>query len=722
MRKYNYFSKHERMVKAIMRSAGLSKNQTRCLAGYLALLERNNGVYFVVNVLKERTMALLHAKAEEYETRGGFWTGPFRPVHAMSVRGPKGLERALNVLKLHGLFKAPAASRTTYKVLATELGRPKDVFGQFGLPRLETFTDHSRGIKIQHDGYYPNSIKRCPIGKASVPEYLMIPKDHIESMDYFPSHVVLHYNYYKALVGKDMPSLDHFEQLKLIQNLKGRVRYRLCRQFGVVGLLSDDCAGSVSVLVKDGSLKQRVIANASRILQLACSPVHNWCMEFLRRHPSSFVFDQLGGVEWVALQLATRKPLSSIDLKSASDNIPLMPQIRLVQKYVPSLSEPLRIFYEVSRMVYRTPTDITVKWTCGSPMGVKGSFGLFTIFLMFLIEKVGGAGKYAIVGDDIVVHSEYTKKVLTVLGRYDIPISKQKSLFDHYGIAEFCGKIILPDRALNAFKAPRLNLDKDPIGVLTQYGRRILRFLPGKIPYNYILSLQKVQALIENDELEVIVQLSKKELKDDRLEIGGFSRSQLSRLLPPSRVIEIPKIIGKDSRATPEQREQLFDLSSDVQRALNFFQEGNFEWIRRVYGAEAEQLSLQSILAWTVPLNDPDLINILISDPHFRGKRERVENGETIDMMFFQMSVVVSGISLGTVNPSASDLLQVEANDLLRRRKDSVFETRLKLQGSRIERRHVRKLVKFASHLKRFYNKNQSSLSSARKAVRRTKS
>ena len=551
-----YCRKHELEIKFIMRSGGLSKNQTLCLSGHLARLEQYMGPKGLVETLKDRTRALIEDGTDPFKTRKGYWVGPFRPVHKIARKGRRGLDKAISILRLYGCFKARPATEKTYVKLARELSAPSDYVGFDALLYPRRFTKHFQGIHHHYDDIYPMSTRKTPLGNRSVPEFKVLPVDYIRSMDHFPKHVEQFYTYYKLLVGEGMPSIDHYREIMSKKEmlfykdrpyrLKGRSR----KSRGTSPYISgNDVAGRVTILNTDGALKQRQVANANRILQLACSPVHNCTMAFLREYPSSFVFDQLKGIEWISTKLRLGWTFSSIDLKSASDNIPLGLQIRFLKEMVPSLSTPLEVFYEVSRMEYLTPYIRPVVWSCGSPMGVKGSFGLFCVYLMSLLEHVGAHGSYAIVGDDIVVKSEFTVPVISILGNYGVPISKQKSLFDHFRFAEFCGKIIDRLGPFKSSKATKIDLIKNPTGLLRQFGKRALRFIPkGKLTYREVLTLVHFHKYEEMGIVDAIRILASKDEETDSVNPGGLSYSQLIRLTPSTIPKDDRMILSKDVR------------------------------------------------------------------------------------------------------------------------------------------------------------------------------
>lgn len=583
-----YFITHCNEIRAIMLTSGLSVNQARCLAGHLAQLERHNGIGYAVNILKGRIIALLNKNSDSYKRRDGFWTGPFRPISKLARRGRKGLKRALDVLKLFRLFRAEEASRFDYLNAQRSLAESTDNFALDAKIYPYRFLEAFQGIRPNdYDTIYPMSWRKAPLGGTKLPEVWVTPKEHIMSMDYFPKHVLNHYMVYAKLVGIDLPSRTHFENIiKLREGVSKRRWSKRSKQLRLVS--RHDVAGAVTYLTKDGSLKLRLIANANRILQLAVSPVHNFCMEFLRKHPSSFVYDQRGGVEWVTKQFKLGYSLSSIDLKSASDNIPLLPQILFLKKVRPSLSESLDIFYEVSRMEFLTPhEDIRIRWTCGSPMGVKGSFGLFTVFLMSIFEYVSARDAYAIVGDDIVVRSSHTVAIRNSLASLNIPISTQKSLFDHCRFAEFCGKIIDAYGDLGVRKS-YLTPHQSPIEIVKQYGRRALRWFPHHLSKKQQGSLLKFLFYQQEGVFDAFGILEEKSEKKV-FSTGGLSWVQLA------------KLVQLDSKE--------LDFALTRYEQLSKSEQTNYEKLRWERSTQALELladhSLVEVVSWKILISHP---------------------------------------------------------------------------------------------------------------------
>jgi hypothetical protein len=192
--------------------------------------------------------------------------------------------------------------------------------------------------------------------------------------------------------------------------------------------------------------------------------------------PECFVFDQDGGADWVSQRLKESWHLTSLDLKSATDNIPLSNQLALMRQLLPDYLEELEMFSDISRMSWTTPHPFFVRWEVGHPMGVNASFPLFTTWLVDLFYQVGAAGRFCIVGDDLVFDSSYESEVLARLGVLNVPVNRGKSLFSDRFFAEFVGRIIDSVGSLDVFKASPFSYS-DPLGLIRQYGKSAIEFL-----------------------------------------------------------------------------------------------------------------------------------------------------------------------------------------------------------------------------------------------------
>lgn len=425
----------------------------------LTQLEKTRGIKSTVSILRERAHCLVTSSLKGFKRdKDGHWVGPWRHLERLALRGRRGLRRALRILKLSGYFVHPAPIRRDYQLLKAQL-EVTPVRSRW----LKLSTDLRSHVmfEFKHDVSYPLSTKRCPLqGGLMLPEVLVSPKEHIESLTEFPNLMVDYYAVFKALVGSDLPSRSFYLQL--------------------VGS-SEDCAGKISLLAKDRGMKLRPIANCNRVLQLAISPLHNSLWTTMELVPECFVYNQDAGATWVQGMLVNGYVLTSLDLKSASDNIPLDPQLDLAHDLYPWLGNEINIFARVARMYFRTPyKDVSIRYGTGHPMGVSASFGLFTIWLINLFYHMGAHGAFCIVGDDLVFDSSFESELLAYLQLYGVPVNRGKSLFSNSLYCEFVGRVIDVHGSLNVYKASPFTR-VDPLGVVRQYGLKGLSLGPSKL-------------------------------------------------------------------------------------------------------------------------------------------------------------------------------------------------------------------------------------------------
>jgi hypothetical protein len=304
------------------------------------------------------------------------------------------------------------------------------------------------------------STKRAPYKEGrKLAEVLMSPREHIESTGEFPQFCLEFYPELSSLIGKDIPPKSFY--------------------LDKAGEKAFDVAGSVSLLTKDRGLKLRLVANCNRILQLCVSPLHNFLMKIMQTVPECYVFSQDRGAEWVSNRLSKGWSLTSLDLKSATDNIPLSNQLALLSQIAPEYRTELAMFHRIARMSWHTPHPFFLRWEVGHPMGVNASFGLFTVWLINLFYHIGAEGRFCIVGDDIVFDSLFESHIIARLAALNVPISRGKSLFSDSIFAEFVGRVLDKHGSLDVYKGAPYSV-KDPLGIVRQYGRAAIEFLGPK--------------------------------------------------------------------------------------------------------------------------------------------------------------------------------------------------------------------------------------------------
>jgi len=479
----------------VMRACGLTSGEAGTILHWMRTVEQSHDIRFVVNELKRRMMCLLDSSKVHYRKHDdGTWVGSFRPVSRLAKRGRRGLRMALRICRVYGIFMAPQPSLEDYVSEAKRLAEEDPIgFPYISLRRLPEGLPRRPSIK-SFDRNYPISGSKVPFEKGSLPEWSVTPAMHIQSFDSFPALALEFHGFFSKLVGPSMPDASHFEKLKAEK---------------------EDVIGNAVILCKDGGMKQRLIANVFPIIQLGLSRFHNTLYSVLRNLPNCHVFSQQEGVYWAVDRLKEGHKLSSVDLKSATDNIPLAPQIKLAKKLFPALAVDIELFERAARSPFRGGFGSIVKWNRGHPMGLKGSFPLFTLYLYALLSEYTNA--FAIVGDDLIIDAEVNLDELTST----LPVNQFKSLFDST-LGEFCGQIFDRKGSLQVYKASVQNLEKDPLGLIRQYGTRALRF---------IYASTKKATVKEVTELNFVANLTVNDWDKLRL---FLTESQVEKLMKPS--------------------------------------------------------------------------------------------------------------------------------------------------------------------------------------------
>jgi hypothetical protein len=458
-----YTVDHQIEIFDVLRGCGLSRCEVGSFYALLLSLEKGRGILDVINTLKLRSEGLLMPLESKFRRHSdNTWLGAWRIISRHASQGRRGLRNMLRVLKLGGLFTAPDPIRKDYLRVGVDISSQPELSYDFGPYRFTSYAslvaDRLQLSGLGYETDYPCSTTVVPLAPGkNESEYNLSPQVHIESLDHCPRLVLQFFRLFKELVGYSLPDQSHYETLVCSKAYK------------------HDVVGSISILTGDRGMKKRAVVNPFRLLQLGCSRLSNYLYSYLAAYDTCYVTDQEGGAVWVHQRLAEGLKLSSIDLKSASDNIPMLPQLQLVEQLFPVLGEELELFKRISRSHWWTPyEDVQLKYTRGHGMGLKGSFPLFTTWLLHMCEHVTeGRKAYAIVGDDLVIEAAFTEPVLRILGRFGIPVNYRKSILNS-NIAEFVGRIIDVHGNLEVYKASPLKLISDPLGLVRQYGAKAL--------------------------------------------------------------------------------------------------------------------------------------------------------------------------------------------------------------------------------------------------------
>jgi len=261
---------------------------------------------------------------------------------------------------------------------------------------------------------------------------------------------------------------------------------RLVKRSGRPSLPNPDYPiGSISFLQQE-SAKLRAVANPNRFVQWQNEPLQRVLSQWVNSREGVFVLDQEAGIQWIQDQLIKGEHLTSADLSSASDTLDYkqitdlmksdeFPLLKLSVEYFERCSSAP---WALSDWKAREITDLTtVRWKQGQPLGLAPSFSLLTATNLMaahsaVMENGGYSDSvpYAIVGDDIVIHSRYAEGYARAISALGGVANIEKSMSSDVR-AEFCSRIIEKDRVYRL--KPRYILDNEPQNLLTYSGTTV---------------------------------------------------------------------------------------------------------------------------------------------------------------------------------------------------------------------------------------------------------
>lgn len=251
--------------------------------------------------------------------------------------------------------------------------------------------------------------------------------------------------------------------------------------------------------IQNSGYKWRNAYMLSSYVQLSMKPLHKFLDRFIEKHFSyaSCVHNQTKGA-YLALQLAAEgKPIFSVDLSAATDRFPRSVSLDILsalngEKYAWAIED-------ICQHPFEFPFDgeEAIKMSVGQPMGLYGSFPLFTLSNILIartaetqalvldydmdetkLQCFRDGSSFKVLGDDVIfsdrnVALHYTQK-LRDLG---VEVSLQKSFEGRVG--EFAGFVILPSRdnmiAFRPYKVPNSQTVTNPVDFLHALGARVKR-------------------------------------------------------------------------------------------------------------------------------------------------------------------------------------------------------------------------------------------------------
>lgn len=486
-------TKEEKGVLAhIFQINGCSVNQTRGLLSLFDHLEKHKGTPFLVSYLKAIKSYILNDKVKPAVlpfsvSQKGIPKGHIGHLYKMAKSSRTGLRKALRILNVHGRWKADNISAKDYKEYISSIAKepkahclkPYAPFKSFKDPNLKflpTLAEFGVFDKLPSGG----GTSYLMGGKVKATRQVTA-SEHLDAM-------------------RDAPDLL-FNYASLVDAMSGNVRpFHFWQRLNAAGHVSNmpkmpirtgkNVLGVINCLTKDGSLKKRFIANAAKGWQIALSPIQNILQEYIRQYvPICVTFDQSEGIRRIIKWASEGKKIWSIDLTSATDNIPTMVYINMVDKYFQSIDnidvqESWELYKDIKQCAFKVPkVDDLAFQNTGQFMGLLPSKSELDHTVSMIATKAGGnSNNCAVNGDDFVTCEPKVAHRFTAIMKWlGVPIAKAKCIRAS-SLGEFSGKIADKHGQLPVFKGRASSFVDDPLGYVRQYGfKAINRILPDDI-------------------------------------------------------------------------------------------------------------------------------------------------------------------------------------------------------------------------------------------------
>jgi hypothetical protein len=426
-----------RRIRKRLVTVGVKPNDARTVACRLERLLKASGLVFGVSYLKEAGTLGLIKLGYNYQASGDPWVrvspAGWPKIFEGVIKYPEDIlisifsvARAVRLPVLND-FQVPAMVRPVIasEAVASDLMSNTCVFGAQTMLSGNTFT-YSR---------LSSSIWQLPRREG---------EDNL-------SYTIRVLKELKKVLG----NLPELRQLPYLPEFLDPIPDRYLRV-----IVSDDSAvESISGLwdiKQDRGMKARLFAWSPDVCQAILNPFKDGLLDLLSELCTDYTHDQIGGIGWVQGQLRQGKTCYSVDLKSATNNFPLEPQLKVlrvlgVPEYlIDTVVKLSRMpFWASPRLMSEVPSHLSwlvehpLKWNVGQPLGLVFSFPMFALCHNALLHGICRRHNvspdcFAILGDDIVIsdaliHEEY----LLLLQSSNVPVSHNKCVSGSY--AEFAG-------------------------------------------------------------------------------------------------------------------------------------------------------------------------------------------------------------------------------------------------------------------------------------------
>jgi len=212
---------------------------------------------------------------------------------------------------------------------------------------------------------------------------------------------------------------------------------------------SAEVAGHISLLQESGC-KARVVAVPNAWVQWLMEPLHSTLMDIIREDPNCAVFDQNRGGYFLQSLIERNRPVTCVDLSSATDRFPLQLQMGFLEGLgLETWADALR---EISEKEWLF-NDSLISYGTGQPMGVYGSWPLFHLTHVHLLRlcarEVGCRDtEFMVLGDDVIIsHEGLAHEYRSRLKQFGVSQSEAKSITSSE-LGQFAG--------FNAVRTPRI--------------------------------------------------------------------------------------------------------------------------------------------------------------------------------------------------------------------------------------------------------------------------
>lgn len=544
-----------------------------------------NAAYLLKEKQVTKAISLLRSESIAH-TSDGMVKGHFRPIISNFVHSkrPAVVKRAATLLRSYTALRDKSVSLQVWRKGLLTITSPK--------PRTAEYEESILKAKLLIDtaldslGY--DRIDKYPSNRTSVSRLVIRRQDfclsNLKPFTSCYSPVPLDPEIRERPYGYAIHSLMTTSELPrsisfIAEPARNKVREKtmLCkdlpyysepmshrRKFG-----ESEPVGKVAILNEYGC-KGRIIAIPNAWIQLHMYPLHVALSTYEELVPNSWVKRQPEAAEEILSHMRKGGYVKSIDLSSATDRFPLELQTHFLEKvgqpeYAKAIEEISLSKWEypprpldlqkirkkrLKKGVKISPSErvIVVSYNKGQPMGMYGSFPLFSLTHSLLLkgievslEKEGkilhrspsGQCSY-VLGDDVVITDKRVERAyMQLMRKLDVPISKHKSFGGP--VTEFAG-----------FTFMKLGKDK-----------RTAQYI-GFRPLKYTDDFKKLE------QVDTMYSLGSKYTKL----FSGRKRQKMEKVYKafvstiPDRYKDLSPYIGDDEKLSPEGKFGLHEIKS----------------------------------------------------------------------------------------------------------------------------------------------------------------